>query len=83
MSIKNGLLLLKHPVPWWIIEKEKTPIEISVHEMLSPEYSAKLTAIRGLQKAAREEMFKAPCSFGLLASTAVFNTLRFNLGTDK
>lgn len=83
MSIKNGLLLLKHTVPWWIIAKEKTPIEISVHEMLSPEYSAKLTAIRELQKAGRKEMFKAPCSFGLLASTAVFNTVRFNLGVDK
>lgn len=51
--------------------------------MLSPEYSTKLTAIRGLQKAARQEMFKAPCSFGLLASAAVFNTVRFNLGADK
>lgn len=83
MSIKNGLLLLKHTAPWWIIEKEKTPVEISVHEMLSPEYSTKLTAIRGLQKAARQEMFKAPCSFGLLASAAVFNTVKPNLGADK
>jgi len=82
LSVKKGLLLLKHTVPWWSTEKEKTPIEISVHEMLSPEHSAKLPAIRGLQKAARE-MFKAPCSFGLLAFAAGFNTVRFKLGADK